>query len=74
MFVYTHNKKMQGIWEEGVCKQTVDADYDMLNQLGIGAAEEGDVMKVVPPHRCILFSFSFLFSLFLSLLQMCRKI
>ena len=32
----SNGKEVQGIWDEGVCKQTIDANFDDLNSLEMG--------------------------------------
>jgi hypothetical protein len=36
--IASNGHEMQGIWEEGVCKQTIDADFDTLKGLEMGVS------------------------------------
>ena len=40
---------VQGIWEEGVCKQTIDSDFETLKNLEMG--EDGDTMAAFEKGR-----------------------
>ena len=36
--IASNGREVQGIWEEGVCKQTIDADFDTLKGLEMGVS------------------------------------
>jgi hypothetical protein len=44
-------QSVQGIWEEGVCKQTIDSDFETLQSLEMGDEPAGDMMDAFNKGR-----------------------
>jgi hypothetical protein len=52
--IASNGQEVQGIWEEGVCKQTIDADFDALKglEMGVSLSERSAVRLSWEIHAC----------------------